>query len=69
MTPAMISDDDRVWLPISRVAKEYNRSPETIRLWCVSGFLIELGFTIQRDLTGHWIIGIPQSVYSKFSNL
>ena len=60
-------EQDRVWLPISQVAKEYSRDPESIRRWCLSGFLIELGFAIRRDQTGHWIIGVPQSVYEKFS--
>jgi hypothetical protein len=60
-------DNERVWIPLSAVAKEYNRHPESIRRWCVSGFLIELGFSIRQDETGHWIVGVPRDQYQKFS--
>lgn len=67
MIETLTRDGERVWMPISVVAKEYNRHPESIRRWCENGFLIELGFTIRRDETGHWIVGIPHSIFANFS--
>jgi hypothetical protein len=58
--------DDLVWVSASEIAKEYNRSPRMMRIWCTSGFFIELGFSVRRDETGHWIIGVPQSTYQSF---
>jgi hypothetical protein len=59
--------EEFVWLPISAIAREYNRDPESIRRWCLNGFMIELGYTIRRDETGHWIVGVPQYLYRNFS--
>lgn len=55
-----------VWLPISELAVEYNRTPRLMRIWCANGFLIELGFRVRRDETGHWIVGVPEPVYQTF---
>ena len=28
------------WVPISRLARDYHCAPETIRRWCLSGFIV-----------------------------
>lgn len=50
-----------LWVKLSDFARVYNRSSDAIRLWCESGFCVELGFTVRRDVTGHWLIGVPLS--------
>lgn len=64
MTPLLT--DGLVWIPASEIAREYNRTPRLIRVWCSTGFLIELGYRIRRDATGHWIVGVPHSQYRNF---
>lgn len=65
----MIRQGSLVWLPLSDIAREYNRHPEAIRQWCKSGFIIELGYSLRRDETGHWIVGVPESMYRNFSKI
>ena len=55
-----------IWLSVSHIAREYNRTPRQMRNWCANGLLIELGYTIRRDETGHWIVGVPQNIYRDF---
>lgn len=44
------------WLPVSVVAREYNKDSKTIKRWCSSGFILRLGFVIKRDPKGHWLL-------------
>jgi hypothetical protein len=64
----IVTDGDIVWLPISVVALMYSRSAESIRLWCIEGYIIQLGYRVRRECRGQWRIGIPVTEYSKFSN-
>jgi len=57
-----------IWLPVSAIACEYQKSPQMIRNWVKSGFIIEIGFSVKRDVTGHFIIGVPYSLYANFTN-
>jgi hypothetical protein len=66
MIPSL-QDPDLVWLPISTVAEIYNRHPESIRRWCVNGFMIELGYMLRQDETGHWIVGVPRYIYTRIT--
>jgi len=56
------------WVPVSVIAAEYQRTPQMIRNWVRSGFIVEIGFSVRRDMTGHFIIGVPTSEYEKFQN-
>jgi len=47
------------WVPVSALAREYQKHPFTIRRWITSGFIFTLGYRVRRDVTGHWRIGIP----------
>jgi len=60
-------DGDTVWVPVSDFAVEFNKNPVTIKHWIANGFLLELGYRVKRDFTGHWIIGIPTTEYFKNS--
>ena len=59
-------DADVVWVPVSEVAHEYNRCTLTIRRWCQEGYAITLGYKVKKDVTGHWLIGVPHSEYRTF---
>jgi hypothetical protein len=61
MTPEII------WVPVSVIAAEYQRTPQMIRNWVRSGFIVEIGFSVRKDITGHYIIGVPTSEYRNFS--
>jgi hypothetical protein len=50
-----------IWLDVKEFAEKQRKDPVTIRQWCNSGFVVELGLLVHRDVTGHWKIGIPQS--------
>jgi hypothetical protein len=54
------------WVPLSVIAIEYNRVPAAIRQWCSNGFILELGYSLRKDSTGHWIVGVPFSLWDKF---
>jgi hypothetical protein len=66
VSPSDIRHDELVWLPANAIALEYNRSPRLIRVWCTNGFLIELGYRVRRDETGHWIVGVPLPKFEAF---
>lgn len=55
------------WVPVSVIAAEYQRTPQMIRNWVRSGFIVEIGFSVRRDVTGHFIIGVPTSEYENFT--
>ena len=57
---------DIVWIPLSEIAIEYRKSPRMIRKWVHSGFILEIGFSVQRDVTGHYLIGVPAEQYRNF---
>jgi hypothetical protein len=59
--------EEITWVPLSVIAQEYKRDIETIRRWAHSGLLVEVGFTVRRDLTGHWSVGVPPAIYSTFT--
>jgi hypothetical protein len=44
------------WIPVSVIAKEYNKNSVTIKRWCSSGFILRLGFRIKRDPKGRWML-------------
>lgn len=58
-----------IWLDVKEFAEKQQKNSKTIRLWCISGFAVELGLLVHRDVTGHWKIGIPSShqAFSQFS--
>lgn len=60
------------WIPVSQVAREYNKHVVTIKRWCVSGFIIHLGFRVRRDPKGQWFLSRnepEQTTHSKHSAL
>jgi hypothetical protein len=57
-----------IWLPVSAIAREYQKSPQMIRNWVKSGFILEIGYVVKRDVTGHFIIGVPASLFANFAN-
>jgi hypothetical protein len=61
-------DGDIVWLPLSVMAEMYSKSAECIRLWCHDGFILSLGYRLQREPRGHWRIGVPYSEYANYTN-
>ena len=50
-----------LWLSLTNFARRMNKHPETVRKWCESGFVVELGYFLRKDCTGHWFIGIPHN--------
>ncbi len=49
-------------IPASEFARFYKNKPrQTINRWAKNGVLEGVGFTINRDVTGHLFIGIPSS--------
>ena len=48
-------------LTITEVAREFNKTRKTIHEWCQSGFILQLGYTVRRDATGHWFLTPPPS--------
>jgi hypothetical protein len=55
------------WVPIAVIAAEYQRTPQMIRNWVRSGLIVEIGFSVRKDITGHYIIGVPTSEFRNFS--
>jgi hypothetical protein len=64
--PRIIQDKEVTWIPLSMLADEYNRSPRLMRRWAESGFIVELGYALRYDETGHWIVGVPHGMYRNF---
>lgn len=56
------------WVPVSMIAAEYHRTPQMIRNWVRSGFIVEIGFSVRKDVTGHYIIGVPTSEFRNFAS-
>ena len=48
-----------IWLTVREFAAKQNRHRLTIYRWVADGFVLELGFKLRRDVTGHITIGIP----------
>ena len=48
-----------LWLTVKQFADKQNKNLMTIYKWNDNGFLVSLGFLVQRDFTGHIRIGIP----------
>lgn len=46
------------WLTVQEFAEKQGKSPSRIYEWCQTGFVIELGFLLKKDYTGHWRIGV-----------
>lgn len=59
---------DLQWLSVSDIAREYDRTPTMIRVWCRTGFIITLGYHVRKDHTGHWLIGVPPYLATKIEN-
>jgi hypothetical protein len=51
-----------VWIPPSQFALAYDKHPATIRQWCITGFIVEMGYQLKRDVKGHWFIGVPMNI-------
>jgi hypothetical protein len=66
--PRITKERELTWIPLSLLALEYQKSKETVRLWIKSGFIVEIGFHVKRDVTGHYIIGVPNNEFAKFSH-
>jgi hypothetical protein len=60
---------ETVWLNAREFAAKQNKVKNTIYKWCASGFIIELGFVLSRDATGHYLIGVPKThpAYQQFA--
>jgi hypothetical protein len=48
-----------LWLTVREFAAKQNKRPVTIYKWVADGFVLELGFRLRFDATGHITIGIP----------
>lgn len=59
ITPSMTMNLNVTWLKPSEFAVRQCKRVRTIQLWCKSGFIVELGFILCRDVTGNWLIGVP----------
>lgn len=46
------------WLSVKDFAKVQRKQPVTIYQWVNSGFILEIGFRVVRDVTGHVFIGV-----------
>lgn len=44
------------WVPVSTVAREYNKHAVTIKRWCADGFILRLGFRVKIDPKGRWLL-------------
>jgi hypothetical protein len=64
--PRIVQDKEVTWIPLSMLAEEYNRSTRLMRQWVQTGFVLELGYAVRRDETGHWIVGVPHGLYRNF---
>jgi hypothetical protein len=60
-------NEEITWVPVAVIAAEYQRTPQMIRNWVRSGLIVEIGFSVRKDVTGHYIIGVPTSEYRNFS--
>lgn len=60
--------DGAVWLNVNEFAARQNRPTITIYKWVNNGFIVELGFLLRYDWTGHILIGIPRqhNAYAQF---
>jgi hypothetical protein len=59
--------EEITWVPVSVIAAEYQRTPQMIRNWVRNGFIVEIGFSVRRDVTGHYIIGVPTPEFRRFA--
>ena len=66
----MTTTDAIVWLDTEEFAIRQCKGGSTIRRWCNSGFIVELGFLLRRDPKGYWQIGIPlqHQAYAQFAH-
>lgn len=44
------------WVPISVVAREYQKHTVTLKRWARTGFILHLGFRVRRDPKGQWFL-------------
>lgn len=59
-------NESLTWVPVVVIAREYEKSPQMIRNWIRSGFILELGFMVKRDVTGHFKVGVPDAKLRNF---
>jgi hypothetical protein len=59
--------EDVIWIPLSALAEEYQKSIRVMQYWASNGFLLELGYSLKRDATRHWIVGVKDSEFVKFA--
>ena len=59
-------NEEITWVPLSLIAQEYKRDIRTIQRWAINGLLVEVGFAVRKDLTGHWSVGVPPDIYRTF---
>jgi hypothetical protein len=50
------------WFTVTEAARYFSKDPSVIRRWCYSGAFLEFGFRAQRDPTGHWYLGVPDTI-------
>jgi hypothetical protein len=48
-------------ITVKEAARYFRRSPITIQLWCRDGTLIAFNYAVIRDVSGRWLIVIPES--------
>jgi hypothetical protein len=65
--PRIIQEKELTWVPLSVIAREFNRDTETIRQWAVNGLLLEIGYSVRKDFVGYWVVGVPNEQFSRFS--
>ena len=52
-------EHDIVWVSAQEFADEYHKSRGTIGNWIETGYILQMGFRLKRDISGFWLIGKP----------
>ena len=55
----MTSPTPAGWQTITQVAREFGKTRQTIHNWVTSGFILTLGYRVQRDVSGFWLLYPP----------
>ncbi len=65
----LLTSDGIVWLTPPQLAIEFDKTDMTVRRWCYDGFILSLGYRLQRGPKGRWLIGVPLNEFRTFRTL
>lgn len=54
--PPWTFDSPELWVDCEEFARIYRRSPRTVRVWCITGYVLNFGIASYQDITGKWWI-------------